>query len=226
MKYIEKGKPPKSLTTYKSTPGANYDGCNKEDIRRALIAEQGAVCAYCMRRISEIWNEQLQKYKVEIEHFEAQNPKNTTSQKTLDYNNMLGVCNGNAGQPKKLLHCDKSKGNHQLSPLLNPLSKNIEQYITYSLNGRIKSDNEEIDDQLNQVLNLNMQNLINMRKAQLDTAFNRLNALNPKGDWKIGHLKKELKNWSERNTKNEFEPYCGIVIFFLKKWMQKAGKRQ
>lgn len=225
MKYIEKGKSPKSLTEYKSTPGANYEGCNKEDIRKALLAEQGAICAYCMGRISETWNKDLQKYKIEIEHFEAQNPEETTSQKTLDYKNMLGVCNGNAGQPKKLLHCDKSKGNEPLSILLNPLSEKIEQYIAYSSNGKIKSDNQEVNDQLNKVLNLNMQNLINRRKTQLDIVFNRLKALNPKDDWKLSHLNKELKSWSERKIKNEFNPYCGIVIYFLKKWRQKANKR-
>ncbi len=225
MKHIEKGRPPKSLTEYKSTPSANYDGCNKEDIRKTLLAEQGAICAYCMGRISETWNKNLQKYKIEIEHFEAQNPEDTTSEKTLDYNNMLGVCNGNAGQPKKLLHCDKSKGNEPLSMLLNPSSENIEQYIAYSSNGKIKSDHQEVNDQLNKVLNLNMQNLVNRRKAQLDIAVNRLKALNPKGDWKASQLNKELKNWSNRNTKNEFNPYCGIVIYFLKKWMQKATKR-
>lgn len=52
MKYIKKGKPPKSLIDYKRTPDATYEGCNKDDIRICLIAEQGAICAYCMGRIS------------------------------------------------------------------------------------------------------------------------------------------------------------------------------
>jgi len=222
MKHIEKGKPPKSLTDYKSTPNATYEGCDKDNIRVHLITEQGAVCAYCMVRISKEWNQDLRKPKCEIEHFESQD---MVPEKSLDYKNMLGVCNGNAGQPEKLQHCDTKKGNQPLSPLLNPLSKNIERYILYSSNGRIKSNDEVLDRQLNEVLNLNMQNLVKARKDKLDMAINRLRAINPKKDWKVADLKKELKNWAERNTKNEFEPYCGIVIYFIEKWIGQTGKR-
>jgi len=223
MKFIEKSKPPKSLIDYKRTPNAIYEGCGKKDIRIHLIAEQGGICAYCMGRISDERDKDLGKPKCEIEHFE---PQDKAPEKALDYKNMLGVCNGNAGQPEKLQHCDTKKGNQVLSSLLNPLSKNIERYILYSSNGRIKSNNETLDNQLNEILNLNMQNLINARKGKLDIVINRLRAINPKKDWKVADLKKELKNWAERNTKNEFEPYSGIVIYFIEKWIEQTGKRR
>lgn len=52
MRYITKGREPSSLTQYKKQSGAYFDGVNKEDIRQALLEEQGYLCAYCMRRIS------------------------------------------------------------------------------------------------------------------------------------------------------------------------------
>lgn len=223
MKYIEKSKPPKSLIDYKSTPNASYEGCKKEDIRIHLIAEQGAICAYCMGRISNEWNEDLSKPKCEIEHFESQD---TAPEKSLDYKNMLGVCNGSAGQPEKLQHCDTKKGNLPLSPLLNPLSKNIEEYISYSSNGRIKSNNKVLNVELNKVLNLNMQNLVNVRKSKLDIAMNRLKAINPKGNWRASDLRKELRNWTTQSKEGEFEPYCDIAIYFIEKWIRQADKRR
>ena len=49
MKYIQKNlkNEPISLKEKRSTPGANFDSCSKEDIRIALLAEQGKICAYC-----------------------------------------------------------------------------------------------------------------------------------------------------------------------------------
>ena len=53
MLQIIKGREPASLTAYRKTVYATDDGCNKADIRKKLLAEQGCLCAYCMRRIHE-----------------------------------------------------------------------------------------------------------------------------------------------------------------------------
>jgi len=106
MKHIVKSSEPMSLTTYSSTPNANFDDCNKEDIRKSLLQEQGALCAYCMQRISNEWDSKLRKFKAEIEHYKSQDEYPVLN---LKYSNMLGVCNGNAGNPIHKQHCDKSK---------------------------------------------------------------------------------------------------------------------
>ena len=41
MLLIKKGKEPNSLTVYKKTKYAYYNGCNKPDIYKALLKEQG-----------------------------------------------------------------------------------------------------------------------------------------------------------------------------------------
>ncbi len=72
MKHIVKNTEPQSLKTYRSTPNASFNDSNKEDIRKSLIEEQGAICAYCMKRISNKWNAKLQKPFTEIEHYKSQ----------------------------------------------------------------------------------------------------------------------------------------------------------
>jgi len=103
MKYINKKHEPDSLTAYRPTPNSNFNDCNKEDIRTLLLKEQGYICAYCMKRIDNKWNTKLKKFNTEIEHYKSQDVYNGKKGKpnlTLNYNNMLAVCNGNAGMPK------------------------------------------------------------------------------------------------------------------------------
>jgi hypothetical protein len=56
MRAIAKRAEPAELVRYRAVPGAVYDGGDftlvKDAIRRALLAEQGHLCAYCMQRIS------------------------------------------------------------------------------------------------------------------------------------------------------------------------------
>lgn len=56
MKYIEKkiSNEPKTLKDYRdTTPNASYDGFGDTDnlLKKALLEEQGHICAYCMKRI-------------------------------------------------------------------------------------------------------------------------------------------------------------------------------
>ena len=69
MIFIRKKPEPRSLTEYKLQPFANYDGCDKEPIKKNLFEEQGHLCAYCMRRIQDI-------SEMTIEHYKSQNPQN------------------------------------------------------------------------------------------------------------------------------------------------------
>ena len=88
MIYIKKGAEPKSLKEYRSQPNATYeDFRDKDDIREALLKEQGCLCAYCMSRIS--------KDKMKIEHWISQkSEEGDGEEKALDFHNMLGVCTG------------------------------------------------------------------------------------------------------------------------------------
>lgn len=105
MIYIEKKSEPVSLREGRETPGADFDGLDKRELRKSLLEEQGYLCAYCMKRIRKDKN-------VKIEHY---HPRNIQNQ--MDYGNLLAVCMDNQtledekGKVQKVrFTCDSCKG--------------------------------------------------------------------------------------------------------------------
>ena len=86
MKLIDKKlkNQPASLKRHLKTPHHNYENYDKKDeLRLALLKEQGFICCYCMRRIQEAMEK-----KMKIEHFKAFSIYNGTNEKpnlTLNY---------------------------------------------------------------------------------------------------------------------------------------------
>lgn len=75
----------------------------KDQVREALICEQGHLCAYCMRSIPDerILEKDEDLSDVYIEHWQARSAERTNMEnKGLDYRNMLAVCSGNEKAPE------------------------------------------------------------------------------------------------------------------------------
>jgi len=211
---------PTSLKEYRKTPNAQFAGCNKNDIQDALLKEQGCLCAYCMARISKELN-QFFKPKIEIEHIESQEFHPDLQ---LDYRNMIGVCNGNAGKPERLQHCDKSKRNKDLKRL-NPTKIDCcENLITYSKDGEIKpiNENKDVEDDL-KLLNLNQENLVKYRKQALDKAIIDMQKEKPHQDWTTHFIEKHIDKWFSMKN-GQYLEYCNIVLWDLKRRLQKLQK--
>jgi uncharacterized protein (TIGR02646 family) len=215
MKRIIKGKEPNCLLQYRQiqhtpdTPPPTYEDYHpKEPLKEALLKEQGYICCYCMQRIS--------KETMEIEHWKPK-CEGKYPELQLDYKNLLASCSGNRGQGKKNLHCNASHGNEELT--INPADdvKNCEHYIKYSSSGKIYSDDEKINNDLNNVLNLNLQTLIENRKIQLDTVVNALNKKFPNKDWSKEAIKKKVDELSSKDAEGKYSPYCQYVVAYLKK---------
>lgn len=224
MKYIKKGKDPKSLEEHRTTPGATFDGSYKKDIREALVKEQGGLCAYCMKRIKAHETDKKGKYLTHIEHYQSQE---NYPELSLKYANMLAVCNGNEGQPKTKQHCDKSKGSKNL--IINPLDKSCEQLVKFLGNGKILVDdnNSKIKRDIEEALNLNESGLVNSRKVALDVAINNLASQNKKsgkGGWSIAALKKERAKWVKPNKDGNYKAFCQAVISYLDKKINSSQK--
>ncbi|MEC4819850.1 MAG: retron system putative HNH endonuclease [Scytonema sp. PMC 1069.18] len=207
MKRIIKGREPLSLLEHRLKSFADYDNYpEKDELRTSLLTEQGYICCYCMQRISA--------ERMKIEHWRSQDRYPNLQ---LNYNNLLGACEGGQGSPSHLQHCDTKKGNTEIkiNPLDNP--RNCEEAIKYLATGKIYSDHETIDRELNDVLNLNMQTLVNNRKEVLELALQQLKSEYPKGDWTVAMLTKKIQQWSNRQKDAKYKPYCQIVIYHLKK---------
>lgn len=209
MKYIKKRNEPVSLKKFRAIPGARYDDYReKDELRQALILEQGFICCYCLRRI-----------KLETMHIEHWKPQSLYPQNQLDYKNLLAACDGNEGKPLHLQHCDKRKGNREIT--INPTHPSCETLEKFRSNGEVYSDNETVDQELNTILNLNIQTHIINRKYVLDHVIQRLTAENRDGTWSKTLLKKELREWEGLSADGKYESYCRIVIFFLEKKLAK-----
>jgi uncharacterized protein (TIGR02646 family) len=206
MKYIIKSKEPTSLIQYRQQIDAHFDGYSeKNDLRNTLLKEQKYICCYCMQRITTA--------KMKIEHFIPQSDKEEGEKLQLVYRNLLGACLGNEGQPKHLQHCDTHKANQKIT--INPTLQNCEYLIKFDANGKVSSDNFEINKDLNETLNLNTESLIENRRQALDSALQELANKNSIA-WTKEILQREIDKWNAVNDE-KYKPYCQIVIFYLKK---------
>ncbi len=215
MRFIQKklSNEPTSLKEKRSTPGSNFDSCNKNDIRVALLLEQGYLCAYCMRRIDNNLNDKGQP-NTNIEHFKAQSNDETLR---MNYMNMLGVCDGNKGNAKHLQTCDKRRDNRILK--IDPRKKNCEKLINYQDNGLIYSTHKETDIELNEVLGLNNENLVKERQNVVRVTRKRMLRYSKKkkgNQWSKKDLNKEIKYWTNQKD-NRYKEYCRIAICYLEK---------
>ena len=157
MRRIVKGQEPPSLQAYRKVSGGDYEGYqNKDDLRTALVAEQRGLCCYCMGRI------EARRRQMKIEHWRcvAKYPH-----EQLSYGNLLGACMGGEGKEPRLQHCDTRKADSDMR--WNPADPNhrIELRIEYGADGSIRSNDEEFDRQLNEVLNLNVWHIKNARRG-------------------------------------------------------------
>lgn len=202
MILIKKQSEPVALTGYKKQKWAYYEGIPsaiKTSILESLLEEQGCVCAYCMKRISTD--------DMTIEHYISQSADKS---KTLDYQNMLGVCFGNRGKKEEEQTCDAHRGNSVL--VVDPLIPAKVQQIKYKSDGTIYSDDLNINRNLNEDLNLNCDvlevSLKKNRKEALDAFIKWASKDKAIGAWTKEFL---LKQKEQLRKMDKQLPYCGII---------------
>ena len=226
MKKINKGKEPKSLTAYRSTISQqnlkdsniyeDFKEKTKEEcqenkaynLRKQLLQEQGYICCYCMGRIG--------CNNSKIEHFKSQT-KNRESQ--IDYQNLFIACKGGEGLKAKVQCCDTKKAEKDLEhiDLLSSIEQNV-FYIKGAKNIAIKSNDKNIDKEINDVLNLNVMVLEQNRKEVYDRVMKNLKSRG----FTIANIKKTLNYYKSKHNE-KFEPYCEMIIYFLTKKLKSKG---
>jgi hypothetical protein len=201
---------PNSWVQYKNTPGVSYAPSN--DLRNALLAEQGYICAFCMRTIPLSKKDPSENETSKIAHLvsRANDPA-----RWGDYANMVACCPGNInGQA----HCDKSQ--ESLDVTMPMFNIQLQNSITYrSHTGEISSSNAGWDAQIKTMLNLNNSLL----------KLNRIEAL--KGIRQTLETKKmtrakivqKIEKWSSIDSDGKLKPYCGMVIWYLQKKLRAAA---
>lgn len=203
MRAIVKDAEPHSLAQHRAGQYSDYDNYqDKEELRTALVSEQGGICCYCMGRIRA--NTEAMK----IEHWRSQT---THPDEQLDYRNLLGACMGGEGQLTHLQYCDTKKANLELR--WNPANPEhrIESRVKYEADGTIRADDDTFNNQLNQVLNLNLAWLRNNRKGVLTGLLDWWRANRPVPRERI---EREIE-WRERSDR-ELAPYCQVAVWWLR----------
>lgn len=215
MIYIQKLSEPRSLKEYRNTPGADFDGLEKTDLRKSLLCEQGYLCAYCMRKIRSARN-------IKIEHYVK---RNSTNQ--LNYANLLAVCDGNKNlkdekgkvNPKKFT-CDSMKGSQALH--INPQRKSDMETIYYDNQGFIHSTNDTYQNDLDEILNLNDKNgfLIQNRKEAVKVIIEKLTNLR-QGQDALAVLNRIKERCENMDSNGELPEYAGIMRWYVEKQIRK-----
>ncbi len=162
MKYIEKEDEPSAFTDWKSLANEDWQptytdlpGDIKAPVKRALANEQGSICCYCERRLTDVDSH--------IEHFR---PQSDPAVDPLDFNNMLCSCQNRLkkGEPR---HCGNLKEDwFDKDLLISPLNPGCETFFAYSADGEIRPANQ-IDEAAKTTimkLGLNIDKLIDLRK--------------------------------------------------------------
>ena len=218
MIWIQKKEEPPSLTQYKKQPFAYYDGYkNKEELRQALLRDQGYLCAYCMRRIEN------NRESMKIEHWKAQNLLEKEEEK-LDFRFMLGVCDGCKGAKDQYTTCDEHRHGDEL--YVNPLDRVMMDTISYDRQGHIKSTDQKIDRDLNEKLNLNCEQapsrIVQNRRAIYRECKERLMKMQKTGRWKKSTLCQVLHQYDIKEDGRKPE-YVGVPVYLINRYMRKCG---
>ena len=203
MRPIAKGNEPACLTEHRATEHSfyqNYQG--KEALRAALVAEQHGLCCYCTSRIS------ADRQKMKIEHWRGQR---NHPHLQLNYDNLLGACRGGEGERLVNQHCDTRKGRRNL--MINPssLDQDIVDGIRYQSNGEIRSDDGQLDGEIDDILGLNVAVLKNSRKSVLDVVLAWWQNKKPN----YAELQARIDKFD--NDAGELEPFTPVAVWFLKK---------
>lgn len=222
MKQITKISEPNSLTQHRVKSHSSYENLPtnaKNDLRNSLLAEQGHICCYCMKRIPEKVNSAENiTYEMKIEHYQCQD---NFQHLQLTYYNLLGACIGNEGKPKKLQTCDTKKGNLSLTinPTLN--NPNCETLFKYNSDGEICSitNDTEINRQINEILNLNMQTLKDNRKKiylEVQKRIETESKQHATKQLKVRYFEQERNKWLNKMD-GKYKEFCMVAVYYLTK---------
>lgn len=199
----------------------------KDAVKEILIHEQRGLCAYCMRRIHMDSHSR-------VEHWM---PISKDKDRALDYNNMLGVCDGGeqvTDQQGHILCCDAHKSETEIST--SPLNQTQMDKIAYTSEGFIytKPRDEAMEKDINETLLLNgirktdgsvrdtSTEVLKGRRDAYDRARRMMNALNSCGKCNSVSVKKKI---DELYAKEERDEYVGVILYYLDKKYKSLVRR-
>lgn len=214
MKKIVKGESPEWFEVWKHTfkertgrephykadfSTSNVNGAKRRKrLRKQLVEEQGCICCYCMKRISEKASH--------IEHFM---PKDVFKEKDLTYENLFASCNGEGELGKMREYCGHRKGNWYREDMISPADSRIETAFKYSLNGHIRSNKEEetsdIAQEMIENFGLDTYYLVRSRREAIEVSevFDEI-------EYSTDEIREFIEYYSKKDN-GKYVPYCKAI---------------
>ena len=177
---------------------------SKEELKNALLTEQGYICCYCNRKLV---------YETTThEHFWSKGTKEYFKF-GYDYMNLLASCDGFAKEPKpREVCCNEKRLEGDLLPL-NPTDALIETHFDFTIDGQIMGLTTE-GEKMIAMLGLDINPLDDLRAVYIKDALYE----NPFEDTKTFISKNKALEAIEKlkvRQNGQFEPFCTAVIKVL-----------
>ncbi|HYO69566.1 MAG TPA: hypothetical protein VEU33_26170 [Archangium sp.] len=242
MLKITKGAEPACLaatrTQYKAMHGAvddgawnSLDGTCKQAMREVAWREQGGLCAYCMSPLSgndAANSKRPEEGGMKLEHFEA---RNAAGHRTLDWDNLLGVCPGvvvgrsvdeTGTDEAGTAHCDTYRGGlpttqQALSYSPAKVPPDVGALYRYSTRGQILSDDASAMQDIAR-LNLNLARLRRNRLAVLDEIRRRLEQNDS-----TARLRELRQQYAQKDADGRLRPYVGVGLWYVGRKLRQRG---
>ena len=170
----------------------------KKEVKDSLMKEQGYICCYCERRLTDD--------DTHIEHF---NPQSNNAVNPLDYANILCSCQNRLeqGEPR---HCGHLKGDWFDNRLLvSPLDPDCEGHFAYTADGKIQPARKSDDAARMTIekLGLNINRLIALRKKAIEPFLDEDLSEQERSQFVSGYLR--------RNTGGMFEEFWTTINYIF-----------
>ena len=202
---IDLSKEPVCLQELWANTVMTYENDLKDECRAEVVEllknEQKNLCAYCQKNIENVIN---------IEHYIAQSDiLNNDHNLQLSFSNFLGVCTGklylNRETGTHERHCDTNRGNIHLR--IDPRIHTHVLTISYTDDFRIISSNQEMNSDLNNVLNLNIDGICELRQKTFNEYFVRIS------EYWSENLVIEFYRKALRDMENNPPEYYGYIKY-------------
>jgi len=214
MKHIVKNQNTPGFDKWKASANENWQPTyeslrdpEKKEVKDSLMKEQGKICCYCERRLTD--------EDSHIEHFKPQSEEDVDP---LDYINILCSCQNQLkkGVPKR---CGHSKDNwFDEDLLISPLYPDCEGRFAYTGDGKIHTANE-----------FDTAATITIEKLKLDIELlndSRKKAIEPFLDGNLSEqeFSRFVSGYLRKNADGMFEEFWTTIDYIFVRSVQNKGR--
>lgn len=218
MKRIVKSQEPTALRRWREANSGiaenlhyNRGGWPGAEIKAALMQEQGYLCAYTMRRITD-------GRDCHIEHVMSQDQcRRDWPEGEIDFQNLVACCPGNGRCPYGAIE----KGNHPINQasFVSPLSEDVERRFQYLATGDVVSDaSDNAAESTIRILKLDHDELVELRRAAVAEAV-------LDSDLELPDLRVLAAKIMELNSNGEYPEFCLAISQVASQWPPPTNQR-